>query len=180
MDDRQLVKEFLKSRSERAFSDLYRAKTPRLYQMALRLTAHNEHDAEELVQEMWSIAIKRLVHFEWRSELRTWLTGILINLSREKRKRQEKEIAAKTALINEAEEVDVTSNFTAYDLERALVQLPAGYRQAIILHDIEGYKHKEIADLLDINEGTSKSQLFHARKALRIYLKEGTEKNTKS
>lgn len=180
MDDRRLVNIFLKTRSERAFSNLYKAKTPRLYQMALRLTAHNQHEAEELVQEMWCIAIRKLADFEWRSELKTWLIGILINLSREQRKRNEKETGARDVFKETSNEPTIESDFSTYDLEKALMALPAGYRQVIILHDIEGYKHKEIADLLDINEGTSKSQLFHARKALRIYLKEGNENNITS
>ena len=53
------------------------------------------------------------------------------------------------------------------DLERAIARLPAGYRHVLVLHDIEGYTHEEVSAQLDINVGTSKSQLFHARKALR-------------
>ena len=90
MDDKQLVLKFLKRRSEQSFSALYKAKTPRLYQMALRLTARDQHQAEELIQEMWVIAVKKLADFEWRSELKTWLTGIPINIYREKRKKSEK------------------------------------------------------------------------------------------
>ncbi|MEL7001303.1 MAG: RNA polymerase sigma factor [Bacteroidota bacterium] len=180
MDDKQLVSKFLKTRSEKAFSNLYRAKTPRLYQMALRLTANNQYKAEELVQEMWCIAVRKLESFEWRSELKTWLTGILINLSREDRKRKEKEHLLREELLEADLEQPSPANITTLDLEKALIALPAGYRQVIILHDIEGYKHKEIAEMMDISEGTSKSQLFHARKTLRNYLKEGNENNTTS
>jgi RNA polymerase sigma-70 factor (ECF subfamily) len=179
MKDRQLVDEFLKSRSEKVFSILYKAKTPRLYQMALRLTAHNQHQAEELIQEMWFIAIKKLVDFEWRSELMTWLIGILINLSRKERKKTKREIVSRETWVPDAEESSEETNFTTYDLEKAIDKLAPGYRRVVILHDIEGYKHKEIAELLDLNEGTSKSQLYHARRALRIYLIEGNEKNTR-
>lgn len=176
MSDRRLVDEFLKSRSERAFTSLYRAKTPRLYQMALRLTAHNRHQAEELIQEMWLIAIKKLAHFEWRSELMTWLTGILINLSKREKKQNTREMVSRETWVGDLDEEDHEPRFTTDDLENAMDQLPPGYRQVIILHDIEGYKHKEIAAMLDLNEGTSKSQLHHARKALRLYLKKGNDK----
>jgi len=178
MKDKHLVDEFLKHRSEKAFSTLYGAKTPRLYQMALRLTRHNQHRAEELIQEMWFIAIKKLPSFEWRSELMTWLTGILINLSRRENKENARGIASHETLVADWEEENEETLFTTDDLEHAMAKLSPGYRQVVILHDIEGYEHKEIAVLLNLNEGTSKSQLHHARKALRLYLKEGNKKNT--
>jgi len=180
MDDKQLVRQFLKSRSEKAFSTLYRAKTPRLYQIALRLCAQDQHKAEELIQEMWMTAIRNLEGFQWRSELKTWLTGILINLHRDKRKKEEREMNARQTISEEMIEYTGSSFFTTYDLEKAISLLAPGFRQIIILHAIEGYKHKEIAALLDINEGTSKSQLFHAKKALRLLLNEELEQKTKS
>ena len=170
MDDKQLVNRFLKSRSERAFVDLYRAKTPKLYPMALRLCSHDQQHAEDLIQEMWCIAIGKLAEFQWRSELKTWLTGILINLSREKRKQEEKEMNLHRTLATEVERPLEPSVFDVHDLEKAIGELPPGYRQVIVLHDVEGYTHQEIAELLDIAEGTSKSQLYHARKTLREYL----------
>ena len=119
---------------------------------------------------MWCIAIRKLAEFQWRSELKTWLTGILINLSREKRKEEEKEMNLHNTLITEAEKPLEPSVFDVHDLEKAISELPPGYRQVVILHDVEGYTHQEIAELLDIAEGTSKSQLYHARKTLREYL----------
>ena len=68
MDDRKLVNDFLQSRSEKAFRILYRSKTPHLYRMALRLT-QNDTLSEELIQETWMVAIRKLAEFEWRSEL---------------------------------------------------------------------------------------------------------------
>jgi RNA polymerase sigma factor (sigma-70 family) len=176
MDDRTLVDRFLKKRSEREFQKLYLANTPRLYMTALRLTGHDQREAEELIQEMWCIAIRKLETFQWKSELKTWLTGILINLFRSRRRKMEKEeLLAEDAHMDTEEELhDIP---TVIDLENAISQLPPGYRQIVILHDIEGYKHREIASILDITEGTSKSQLFHARKALRVYLREYADKN---
>lgn len=71
--------------------------------------------------------------------------------------------------------VDQNWSITSIDLDNGIAKLPPGYRQIIVLHDVEGYKHKEIAELLDITEGTSKSQLFYARKALREYLSEDSK-----
>ena len=166
--DQQLVDDFLRSRSERAFQSLYRQKTPHLYQMALRLTAHNEIQAQELVQTMWITAIRKLESFQWKSTLKTWLIGILINLNREEiykeQKKKEVEEITENTLISKS------PSMSGYDMEKALAALPLGYRRVIILHDIEGYQHKEIAALLNIEEGTSKSQLFQSRRALRNWL----------
>lgn len=163
--DQELVRDFLDSQSEAAFRRLYREKTPHLYQMALRLTAFNEFEADELVQKMWITAIKKLSGFTWKSTLKTWLTGILINLNRDELKKEASKKKVTDSLSVQAR-VSSTS-ISGYDLEKALSNIPLGYRKVIILHDIEGYQHKEIAALLNINEGTSKSQLFQARKALR-------------
>ncbi len=167
MDDRQLVKQFLRNRSEKAFRRLYQARTPHLYQMALRLT-QDYSLSEDLIQEMWVVAIRKLPEFEWRSPLKTWLTGILINLHRNHRKKSKQVMRVTTEQLSGPDQQFTLH--TVHDLERGIAQLPPGYRQVIILHDVEGYKHQEIAELLDITEGTSKSQLFHARKALRLFL----------
>ncbi len=180
MDEKQLVEHFLQSRNEKAFLALYRSKTPRLYQIALRLCARDQHQAEELVQEMWLTAIVKMENFQWRSELRTWLTGILINKHRDKRKKEEREMNARLSVIDVTPEATLSSFFTTYDLEKAISLLPPGFRQIIILYAIEGYKHHEIAELLDISVGTSKSQLFHAKRALRSLLNEETGKKTQS
>ncbi len=180
MDDKQLVNHYLENRSEKAFKALYRSKTPRLYQMALRLCAQDQHKAEELIQEMWVIAIKKLAQFEWRSELKTWLTGILINIARDKRKKAERELTVRQSVALEQDTAFELPFFNQYDLEKAISKLPSGFRQIIILYAIEGYKHKEIAELLGISEGTSKSQLFHAKKALRSLLSEEVQKKTQS
>lgn len=175
MDDRKLVNDFLHSKSEKAFRALYKSKTPHLYRMALRLT-QNDTLSEELIQETWMVAIRKLAGFEWRSELKTWLVGILINLSRKKRKETESIEAMDEAVLSKAEAlVDQSWSVTSMDLESGISKLPPGYRQIIVLHDIEGYKHREIAELLDVSEGTSKSQLFYARKALREYLSEDSK-----
>ena len=171
MGDKELVREFLNNRDESSFQALYRSKTPHLYQMALRLT-QDKFQSEELIQETWIIAIRKLPDFMWKSDLKTWLIGILINIYRSWRRKAEGKSVTATELSSIALEADRAGHdLEVKDIEQAIAQLPPGYRQTIILHDIEGYKHKEIAQILDISEGTSKSQLFHARKALREYLK---------
>ncbi len=172
MKDQILVSNFIKTRSEKSFQKLYRAKTPHIYQMALRLS-QDEAIAQELVQQMWVVAITKIEDFQWKSELKTWLIGILFNLYRTLRKRGERLVEVEEY---SSESVQPTIS-TKMDLEGAISQLPPGYRQILILHDIEGYKHREIAEILDVSEGTSKSQLFHARKAMREYLKDDLNGN---
>lgn len=166
MTDREMVREFLQSRSDSAFRALYRSKTPSLMQIALRFSGFKRDVAEEHIQEMWMIAVRKLPEFEWRAELKTWLIAILVNLSRKKN----------TEIIFESlESIEhkIDANFSgsdSLDLEMSISRLPPGYREIIILHDVEGFKHTEIAEMLQISEGTSKSQLFHARKNLRVFL----------
>jgi RNA polymerase sigma-70 factor (ECF subfamily) len=166
MTDFEMVKGFLQTRSESSFRLLYASKMPHLFRMALRLSSYDKEEAEELVQEMWLIAVRKLPEFEWRSELKTWLISILINLARKK---------FRDTTLEQVEQIDlqIESNHSGddtMDLEAAIAQLPDGYRKIVILHDVEGYKHVEIAQMLQIEEGTSKSQLFQARKKLRSFL----------
>ncbi len=178
----QLVENFLDTRSEMTFRKLYRTYTPSLYALSLRFCAQDKSMAEELVQETWLLAIQKLPVFEWRSSLKTWLTGILINLNRQKYRKNSVERAYQQAFEqDQASQKPVTSidwEIQSIDLENAIASLPVGYRQILVLHDVEGYTHQEIGELLAINPGTSKSQLFQARKTIRNYLsdlkKEGT------
>lgn len=166
--DQQLVATFLQYRSEKAFRQLYSAKAPALYQLALRL-CKNEGLVNEVLQETWVRAIQKLPDFQWKSTLKTWLIGILINTERELYRQTQRN--HKPPIVKK-KNFESSNSDKKIDLENAVSQLPRGYREAIILHDIEGYTHKEIAALLGTSEGTSKSQLFQARKRLRSILSE--------
>ena len=165
-DDHVLVERFLRGRSEDAFRALYRAHTPALYALALRLTGGDRGEAEDLVQESWVRALTALRTFRGQSALRSWLCGVLVNVRRGR-------MRADWRIIDtpDAEPLaDPASNDDAIDLERAVAALPDGARDVYVLHDVHGYTHREIAELLGIVEGTSKSQLNRARYLLRISL----------
>lgn len=166
--DREWAVEFLCQGDETAFRALYRRHTPALYALALRLYGGSEASAQDAIQDTWLRACKGLSGFEWRSSLRTWLTGILVNrvreVSRERRHRDEEELS------DEYPEKPALSPSVKVDLERAISLLPTGYRHVLLLHDLEGYTHEEIGRLLGVNAGTSRSQLHHARQALRAML----------
>jgi RNA polymerase sigma-70 factor (ECF subfamily) len=163
--DRVLVERFLRAGDEAAFRELYRRHAPRLYALALRLCGGAEADAQDALQDAWIRASNILRGFEWRSSLSTWLAGILINCARELNRKQQRR--------NEEEMPDelpagiCSRQGQAIDLEQAIACLPAGYRHVLVLHDVEGYTHEEISAMLKVSIGTSKSQLHHARKAMR-------------
>lgn len=170
--DRRLVETFLRRRDDEAFLELYRRHAPRLRRLATGLVGARNGEAEDVVQAAWIRAIEGLEGFRWESSLRTWLTGIAINCSREalrKRKRHSgpewnEEVHGGRAPARIHRAID------RIDLEKAIGALPAGYREVLVLHDVEGYTHEEIGRILGIESGTSKSQLSRARRAVRTRL----------
>jgi RNA polymerase sigma-70 factor (ECF subfamily) len=169
-DDRRLVARFLARGDEAAFRALYRRHTPFLYRLLLRLSGAQA--AEEGVQETWIRALEGLGGFAWRSQLRTWLAGIAIHWSREEGRRRRRD-AGEALDDAELAAPRASAPIDRMDLERAVSELPEGYRAALLLHDVEGFTHEEIAAALGVDEGTSKSQLFRARRSLRLMLQPG-------
>lgn len=163
--DRELATRVLEDGDEDAFRVLYRRHTPSLYQFVLRLLNGNEVEAEDVIQDTWLRAVKALDGFRWEAALRTWLTGIALNRAREllrKRKRSFEELP--DVLPDPGPPPRVPDRI---DLERAIAGLPDGYRTVLVLHDVEGFTHREISERLEIAVGTSRSQLHHARRAVR-------------
>jgi RNA polymerase sigma-70 factor (ECF subfamily) len=166
--DRDLVDSIVLEGDELAFRELYRRHTPKLFQLILRLVG-SEQDAEDVVQEAWIRATEAARNFRWESSFSTWLTGIAINRFRELLRKRDRWPDVELDQVNEpqARRDAITERV---DLEKALSLLPIGYRTVLVLHDLEGYRHEEIADHLGIAPGTSKSQLFHARRHVRALL----------
>ncbi len=167
-DDRSLVTRFLADRDEAAFRTLYRRHAPFLYRFLLRLTGGAATAAEEGMQETWVRAAEGLPRFEWRSSLKTWLAGIAIRWWREAERAAGREPEPSESAPEPVG--PIRREIDRLDLERALGALPPGYRRAILLHDVEGYTHEEVAALTGVDVGTSKSQLSRARGALRARL----------
>lgn len=160
--EQQLVREFVATRDEQVFRALYRAHTPRMLSLAMRLTGGNQSSAEDVVQEAWSRACQLLAQFRGESRLSTWLCGIVVNCYREQRR-------GPVCLAPEAAE-EGSSPPANLELEDLVRRLPARCREVLVLHDIEGYRHYEIAEALGIAEGTSKHHLFRARRLLVSWL----------
>jgi RNA polymerase sigma-70 factor (ECF subfamily) len=175
-DDRTLVERVLERGDESAFRELYRRHTPYLYQFALRVLGGHEQEAEDVIQEMWIRAVEGFAGFRWEAGLRTWLGGITLNQCRSRFRRRERMwIEAVPVTETMSEPAPLPAPVERVDLERALARLPDGYRTVLVLHDIEGYRHEDIARALGTSEGTSKSQLHRARRAMRVLLGAGTE-----
>jgi RNA polymerase sigma factor (sigma-70 family) len=165
------VDQVLATGDERAFRELYRRHTGRAFQMALRLLDGDRAEAEDVLQQAWLAAGTRLGTFQWHSSFSTWLIAIVVNLSRDAVRRAARPIAA----IENEPAAPPAALGDRIDLDRAIAQLPEGCRTILVLHDLEGLTHQEISTRLGIAPGTSKSQLFAARRALRSLLMPLTE-----
>jgi RNA polymerase sigma-70 factor (ECF subfamily) len=167
--DRRDVQQLTQARDEAAFRALYARHTPALWALACRLLGGEGADVEDVVQETWMRAVRALGGFTWQSALRTWLSSILVNCCRERWR-----VLGVSLLVEPGEAaLDGPDPHLWIDLERALASLPAGYRSVLVLHDVEGYTHEEIAQRLGVEPGTSKSQLARARRAMRSLLGAG-------
>lgn len=165
--DRLLAERIVRGQDESAFRELYRRHTPRLYQFVLRVMGGDELEAEDVVQDTWIRATRSLRDFRWESRFGTWITGIGLNLCRNRLRTSGRWTELSSAPPGAARPRPGEDRI---DLERAIAMLPPGCRTVLVLHDIEGYKHSEIAERLGVTEGTSKSQLFSARRTLRRLL----------
>ncbi len=161
-----------------AFEELYRRHYRRVYALTLRMMG-NPTEAEDMTQDVFLQLFNKVGMFRGDSAFTTWLHRMSVNqvLMHFRKKSTRSEL-----LTDEGETpvqiVQGTANPGAMpvidriSLERALNELPVGYRTVFVLHDIEGYEHYEVAQMLGIAEGTSKSQLHKARLKLRQLIKQ--------
>jgi RNA polymerase sigma-70 factor (ECF subfamily) len=159
-----------------AFEELYRTHAGRLYSVAFRMLG-NTADAEDLLREIFLAAHRKLDTFRGESALGTWLYRLATNLCLDHlRSRTGRSNQLTDPLDDEPGVFDTSVGSLAdrtvakMDLERALARLPEGCRAAFVLHDVEGLEHREVAEVLGIAEGTSKSQVHKARLKLRALL----------
>jgi len=160
-----------------AFEELYRAHAPRLFGLACRFVGRA--DAEDLLQDIFLSAHRKLDQYKGDSSLGTWLFRLATNLCLDHlRSRGARFNSVTDAITDEPEATGTASGSLSgvvdrLDLERALAELPDGCRVVFVLHDVEGFQHGEIGEMLGIADGTSKSQLHKARMRLRDLLRAG-------
>jgi RNA polymerase sigma factor (sigma-70 family) len=154
----------------RAFERLYRSHEARIFTLARRMAGTD--DAPELTQEIFVRAWEKLSSFRGESAFGTWLYRLGINLILTRRESRAiwRKRHSEDETVFETLPSRPASPDHRMDFESALERLPKGARQILVLHDVEGYKHEEIAGLLGVTSGTSKAQLFRARMLMRAAL----------
>ena len=153
-----------------AFERLYRVHVARIHSLTRRMLGSD--DAEEVTQDIFVRTWQKLGQFRGDSAFTTWLHRLAVNVVIERRRTyaiQRGRIADDPDALDTVTVAPARADLTV-DFEHAIERLPAGAREIFVLHDIEGYKHREIALMLDVATGTSKRQLHRARMLMRKHL----------
>ena len=165
----------------RAFQELYDKHKRRVYSLCLRMTA-NTAEAEDLTQEAFLQLYRKIATFRGESAFSTWLHRLSVNVVLMHLRKKSLPVVSLEETTQGGEEDAPKKDFGAEDLalagsidrlqlQKAVDDLPPGYRTIFVLHDIEGYEHNEIASIVGCSIGNSKSQLHKARMKLRDLLK---------
>lgn len=153
-----------------AFERLYRDNVNRVYAICVRMCGDRAR-AEELTQDAFVRAWERLPQFRGEAAFSTWLHRLTVNVvleaRRGDRRRHSRVVEDAEATQDAPPLAPLSSDAERMDLARAIAALPPGARTVFALHDVEGYKHEEIAAMLEITAGGSKAQLHRARRLLR-------------
>ena len=167
MTETELIKACLNNENaaQRTLYDRYKRA---MYTLAYRLT-NDFDDANDVLQDSFLVVFKDLAKFRQEATLGTWIRAIVVRKAYEKLKKPKFFELLEEIPDNSA--IDWGSEIDAEQLENAIQALPDGFRTVFVMIEIEGYSHKEVAQFLEISEGTSKSQLFYAKKKLREMLK---------
>ena len=159
-----------------AFEELYRQHSRRLFGLVFRMTGSAE-DAEDLLQEVFLQVHRKLAGFRGESTLGTWLYRLAMNHCLDHLRGRQAKMSRATDSLDREEAAEpiapdpiVPTAISRMDLERAIATLPDGCKAAFLLHDVEGFEHGEVAAILGVSEGTSKSQVHKARMKLRVIL----------
>ena len=166
-----------------AFQRLYQLHKGRVYSLCLRMVG-NPADAEDLAQEAFLQLYRKINTFRGESAFSTWLHRLAVNvvLMQLRRKKLPQVSLEETLATDDASEglkrepgaddLRLMGSIDRLTLEDAIAELPQGYRAVFLLHDVEGYEHNEIAEMLNCSIGNSKSQLHKARLRLRDLLRQ--------
>jgi RNA polymerase sigma-70 factor, ECF subfamily len=158
-----------------AFERVYHAHLGRVYNLARRMAG--PESADELTQDVFVRVWQKLGTFRGESSFATWLHRLAVNVIIERFRAlgtaRDRFLADGDAALERMSERPTPARFdTRMDLDAAMKRLPPGARTVFVLHDIEGYRHEEIGQMLGVSIGTSKSQLHRARMTLRGFLRE--------
>lgn len=170
-DEDALLVEAARNGDRAAFEQLYRRHRDRIYALMWRLCGGDAALAEDLLQEAFVRAWTKLGSFRGESRFGTWLHRVSANVALSDRRSQKSRMSRETALEEPHERVAIGARDVyadqRMDLEQAISRLPERARTVLVLYDIEGYSHAEIADMAGMAVGSSKAQLHRARKLVR-------------
>ncbi|MEP6491340.1 MAG: RNA polymerase sigma factor [bacterium] len=167
--DATLIRRFLNG-DERAFRELYVRHTPRLKMTVRRLLGRTGPDVDDIVQDTWLAGCRGIHSYRGDATLVAWLTSIAARTTYALLSRRN---GRETPLHDDVPEPRAHAPESGIDLERALAALPDHQRVVVVLHDVEGFTHDEIAAHLGMATGTSRATLSRARQALRQALTTG-------
>ena len=158
------------SGDQRAFERLYRLHVTRIHSLARRMVA-DDGDPDELTQDVFVRAWERLGTYRGEAAFGTWLHRLAVNVILNWRRSE----ASSRGRVDEGVDAELLEGARQaagedLDLEGAIRRLPPGARQVFVLHDVQGFKHEEIATMTGVTAGTSKAQLHRARMLLRAML----------
>ena len=165
----------MKQDQTKIFTKLYEEYSSYMYGICLRYTKNTE-EAQDVLQDGFIKVYNALDSFKGDSNIKTWISRIMINTAinhyRKKKVLNTFSTEETEVEVLRFDKIDVINKMSADELLDLMHFLPEGYKLVFNLYAIEGYKHREIAEMLDITEGTSKSQLSKARNKLQELLKE--------
>jgi RNA polymerase sigma-70 factor (ECF subfamily) len=164
----------IRSGDSAAFEELYRQHAARLYNLAYRM-AGTANEADDLLQDIFLLAYRKVGSFRGESSLGTWLYRLAMNHCLDVLRSRQSRMGQQTDSLDEDSAAEPAAApalgaVSRIDLDRAIDRLPPACRAAFLLHDVEGFGHGEVGAILGISEGTSKSQVHKARLRIRTYL----------
>jgi len=174
---REIIEQSKRGNS-RAQYELYNSYAKAMFNTCLRILNSRE-SAEDVLQESFSEAFRRLDSYRYESTFGAWLKRIVVNrcINEIKRKRTELVFVDDLSLFNSSDSEETKISFDVKAVKRAMEQLPDGSRVIFSLYLLEGYDHREIAEILSVSESNSKSQYFRAKKRIKEILKGGNYEN---
>ncbi|MEI6669303.1 MAG: RNA polymerase sigma factor [Acidobacteriota bacterium] len=161
-----------------AFEELYKQHSGRIYNVMYRMSG-SAADAEDLLQDVFLQAYRRIASYRGEAALGTWLYRLAVNACLDHMRSRQGRQQSATDYIDDVEGLEPAASpfwrpdraLDRIDLETAIAQLPPSYRNTFVLHDVEGHQHHEVAEMLGIAVGSSKSLLHKARLRLRALLR---------
>jgi len=167
MSDEELIKGCIKGKDAFQY-ELYRRYSPKMFGVCLRYCASRE-EAEDVLQDGFVKVFKKMDTFKFQGSFEGWIRRIMVHSAI-----RNKYITLRAHEVNTLEGIDhpamdekITSKLMMMDLMKLINELPQGYKMVFNLYAVEGYSHKEIAELLEIQEATSRTQYLRARQFLR-------------